>query len=101
MAEACPWVIFLTQTDPKLIMSGRIYLLLAAWGVVSFFLLAALCQVAKRVLPIWSRQVRDEAEKQWDAVQTTAVAVPDALRALPSSMPSLADLLPSELDFQI
>jgi hypothetical protein len=81
-------------------MSGRIYLLLAAWGVVSFFMLAALCLAAKRALPIWSRQLRNEAEKQWDAVQSGLAAVPKAMRSLPS-LPSPAELLPREVDFQI
>ena len=81
-------------------MSGRIYLLLAAWGVVSFFMLAALCLAAKRAIPQWSRQLQDEAEKQWQAVQTTVAAVPQAIRAIPPLLKP-EDLLPRGVDFQI
>lgn len=81
-------------------MSGRIYLLLAAWGVVSFFMLSALCLAARRAIPKWSRQLQNEAEKQWVAVQTTVAAVPQAIRAIPS-LPKPEDLLPRGADFQI
>ena len=81
-------------------MSGRIYLLLAAWAVVSFFALGALLCAARRKMPKWSRQVREEAEKHWEGVQAVAAAVPKALRDFPP-LPDTLPFLPQEADYQI
>lgn len=81
-------------------MSGRIYLLLAAWGVVSFFALGALLCAASRAVPRWSRQMREEAERQWEGVQTAAAVVPQTLRDFPP-LPDSSAFLPREADYQI
>lgn len=84
-------------------MSGRIYLVLAVWTVASFFGLAALLCAARRKIPQWSSQLRDETARHWETVQetvqATAAAGSKALRELPRPDPAL--LLPREVDFQI